>query len=80
VSCLRLRSPSLSGIIETRWLTTFVDANSLARAEVRMALAHVLWHFDVKLAPNSQKWMEGQKAFMSWDKGELNIVLTPRGL
>ena len=45
---------------------------------MRMALAHVLWHFDLKLAPGNEKWMEKQKIYLTWDKEPLNVIFTPR--
>lgn len=40
-------------------------------------LASVLWHFDLKLEPESENWTD-QEVFMVWGKGPLKIRLKPR--
>lgn len=51
--------------------------HSLAYAEMRTILARVIYNFDMKLAEDSQDWMEKQKIFLLWEKGPLNVYLTP---
>lgn len=50
--------------------------NSLAYAEMRLILAHVLWNFDLELATESENWAD-QKIFSLWEKGPLYVKLTP---
>ncbi|KAK7721711.1 hypothetical protein SLS57_005059 [Botryosphaeria dothidea] len=50
---------------------------NLAYAEMRTILARVIYNFDMKLAEDSQDWMEKQKIFLLWEKGPLNVYLTP---
>lgn len=45
---------------------------------MRLILARVLWNFDLRLADDSQTWLEEQKTYTGWDKGPLNVYLTPR--
>ena len=51
--------------------------NSLAYFEMRLILAHVLWNFDLELAPKSEDWAD-QKVYAIWDKPELYVKLKPR--
>ncbi|KAI1078319.1 isotrichodermin C-15 hydroxylase [Whalleya microplaca] len=50
---------------------------TLAWAEMRLILASILWHFDIKLLPESRYWISQQKIFL-WEKPELRIKLVPR--
>lgn len=50
---------------------------SLANHELRTILATVLWHFDLELCPGSESWAD-QKAYVLWEKKELQIKVTPR--
>ncbi|GME23362.1 putative cytochrome p450 monooxygenase protein [Neofusicoccum parvum] len=50
---------------------------NLAYAEMRTILARVIYNFDMKLAEDSQDWMGKQKIFLLWEKGPLNVYLTP---
>jgi cytochrome P450 len=52
---------------------------SLANAEMRLALARVLFNFDLELQPESHSWNE-QDIFVFWQKGALNVKVTPREL
>lgn len=49
--------------------------NSLAYAEMRLILAHVLWNFDMELSAESENWAD-QKIFSLWEKGPLYVKLT----
>lgn len=44
---------------------------------MRTILARIVWNFDLKLAPDSQDWMERQKVYLLWEKGPLNVYLSP---
>ncbi|KAL9950029.1 hypothetical protein D7B24_001162 [Verticillium nonalfalfae] len=50
---------------------------NLAYAEMRLILARVLYDFDLELAPQSEGWLETQKAYSLWNKPPLEIKLTP---
>lgn len=49
---------------------------SLAYAEMRLILARILFNFDLKLVNDEEDWMD-QCTFILWEKGPLNIYLTP---
>ncbi|KAL2179505.1 P450 monooxygenase [Thermothelomyces heterothallicus CBS 202.75] len=49
---------------------------NLAYAEMRLILARLLWNFDLELMPESRRWNE-QKIYSLWDKGAINVKLTP---
>lgn len=51
---------------------------NLASAEMRVILARLVYNFDLKLAPESKGWMEGQRVFNLWAKPPLMVSLTPR--
>lgn len=51
---------------------------NLAYIEMRLILAAVLWNFDLKLADDSKNWIGDQKIYGLWEKGPLNVHLTPR--
>ena len=62
----------------TRTLRLFIlTASSLAYNEMRSVLARVLWHFDLKLEAESQRWTE-QKVFFFWEKPPLYVKMTAR--
>ena len=44
---------------------------NLARAEMRLILAKLLWRFDMELVEGRGNWMEGQKVFGFWAKPPL---------
>ncbi|KAE8152566.1 cytochrome P450 [Aspergillus avenaceus] len=50
---------------------------NLAYMEMRLAVALVLWHFDLELCPASETW-DRQRAFTLWEKPELLVKLKPR--
>lgn len=53
----------------------------LAYAEMRLILAKVLWHFDLRLDESKmdeQDWMAEQGVWILWDKNPLWVHLTPR--
>ncbi|KAL6835594.1 cytochrome P450 [Trichoderma sp. SZMC 28015] len=49
---------------------------NLAYAEMRLILARILFNFDLKLVNEEKDWMD-QCTFILWEKGPLNIYLTP---
>lgn len=51
---------------------------SLAYIEMRLILARLLWNFDMTLADDSKDWIDKQKIYLLWEKGPLNVHLTPR--
>ncbi|KAL0938610.1 trichothecene c-15 hydroxylase [Colletotrichum truncatum] len=53
---------------------------NLAYAEMRLILARMIWNFDMKLSEESRGWDEKSQVYLLWDKGPLNIYLTPRTL
>lgn len=44
---------------------------------MRLILARVVFNFDMHIADDSKDWMSRQKIFLLWDKGPLNVYLTP---
>ncbi|RYP75506.1 hypothetical protein DL771_002391 [Monosporascus sp. 5C6A] len=50
---------------------------NLAYVEMRLILARVLWNFDMNISDDSRDWVSGQKVFNFWEKGALNVHLTP---
>ena len=50
---------------------------SLAYAEMRLILARVIFNFDMRLSDDSLGWVEKQKVYTIWEKGPLNVYLTP---
>lgn len=50
---------------------------NLAYAEMRLILAKMLWHFDLELVHPEHDWMGSQKVFALWEKGALDVRLTP---
>ncbi|KAI1418230.1 putative cytochrome P450 [Hypoxylon sp. FL1857] len=50
---------------------------NLAYAEMRLILARIIYDFDLKLAEESDKWIERQRSFALWDRIPLYVYLTP---
>jgi hypothetical protein len=44
---------------------------------MRLTLAQIIYRFDMELRADSRGWAESQKAFNVWDRGPLNVNLTP---
>lgn len=40
----------------------------------------MIWNFEMRLADDSRSWGESQRAFVLWEKPQLNVYLTPRDL
>lgn len=51
--------------------------SSLAFAETRLALARILYNFDVEGLPSTRDWANQQKAYLLWDKKPFWAVLKP---
>ncbi|KAE8390154.1 cytochrome P450 [Aspergillus alliaceus] len=52
---------------------------NLAWVEMRVILAHLLWHYNVEeLMPDSTNWIEQQKIYTFWEKPGLNIRISKR--
>jgi hypothetical protein len=45
---------------------------------MRLILARIIWNFDMKMAPESEGWIDDQKVLFFWDKPPLNVHLIPR--
>lgn len=50
--------------------------HSLAYAEMRLILARMIWNFDMELSPDCKQWIS-QPSYVVWEKGNLNVKLTP---
>ncbi|PQE20304.1 hypothetical protein CJF30_00001610 [Rutstroemia sp. NJR-2017a BBW] len=51
---------------------------SLAYAELRLIISHILWNFDLELMPESKDWHAVQKTWSLWQKPDLYIRFIPR--
>ncbi|KAE8446004.1 hypothetical protein EG329_012643 [Mollisiaceae sp. DMI_Dod_QoI] len=51
---------------------------NLAYAEMRLMLCRTLWNFDVQIAEESHNWLDAQQSFLIWQKGPMDVYLTPR--
>ena len=45
---------------------------SLAKHEMRLILANIVWNFDLELYDQSDNWLD-QKVFTLWKKGPLMV-------
>lgn len=50
---------------------------NLARAEMRLIMAKLLWMYDLELVDGGKNWLEGQKIFGFWEKPPLMCRLYP---
>ncbi|TDZ68276.1 Trichothecene C-15 hydroxylase [Colletotrichum trifolii] len=53
---------------------------NLAYAEMRLILARMVWSFDMSIADESRGWDERGRVYLAWEKGPLNVYLSPRKL
>ncbi|KAH8736553.1 cytochrome P450 [Ilyonectria robusta] len=53
---------------------------NLAKAEMRLILARLLWRFDLELEGESEDWMKGQRIYGFWVKPSLMCRLSPRSV
>ncbi|KND86506.1 Isotrichodermin C-15 hydroxylase [Tolypocladium ophioglossoides CBS 100239] len=51
---------------------------NLAYHEMRLILAKVLWHFDLKLKPGYENWGVNQRTYQLWEKPELMVQFKER--
>ncbi|WAO92242.1 Hypothetical protein NCS54_00974100 [Fusarium falciforme] len=51
---------------------------NLAHAEMRLILARLAWNFDIRLAADSFDWESRCESYFLWQKGPVNVYLTPR--
>ncbi|KAH7026802.1 fusicoccadiene 8-ol C-15 hydroxylase [Macrophomina phaseolina] len=51
---------------------------NLARAEIRLALARIVWTFDLELMPECRNWHDEMKTWFVWYKSNLQISFKPR--
>jgi len=66
---------------ESKCITSSSESNadlegSLAIAEMRLVLAHILFEFDIELMPESVDWLD-QRGFSIWEKKPLIVRLHP---
>ncbi|KAI1335368.1 cytochrome P450 [Xylariaceae sp. FL0016] len=45
---------------------------NLAWLELRLLLTKTLWHYDLELCPESERWTD-QKSYLTWEKGPLMV-------
>ncbi|KAK1829935.1 isotrichodermin C-15 hydroxylase [Podospora conica] len=50
---------------------------NLAFAQMRLALARLVYDFDMSLADESDGWFEKQRSYLLWDRAELNVYFKP---
>lgn len=50
----------------------------MAKQEIRLILAAMLWNFDLELQPESLDWKKSQKIFGLWERPALKVKLIPR--
>ncbi|WYZ42535.1 hypothetical protein EsH8_VI_000234 [Colletotrichum jinshuiense] len=53
---------------------------NLAYAEMRLILARMIWNFDMRLAEESRGWDENSQVYTLWEKGPVNVFLTPKAM
>ncbi|KAK1992908.1 cytochrome P450 [Colletotrichum falcatum] len=51
---------------------------NLANAEMRLILARMIWNFEIRPAEDTHKWNEESEVHLLWEKGPVNVKLTPR--
>lgn len=44
---------------------------------MHLALARIIYHFDIELASDSQDWFERRRNFFVWERLHLNVHLRP---
>ncbi|KAK4193227.1 isotrichodermin C-15 hydroxylase [Podospora australis] len=50
---------------------------SLSMAEMRLILSRIILDFDMRLGEDVGDWILQQRSYPLWDKGPLNVLLTP---
>ncbi|EPQ67389.1 Bgt-1532 [Blumeria graminis f. sp. tritici] len=51
---------------------------NMAKHEIRLILAAILWNFNLELQPESLDWKKSQKVFGLWERPALKVRLIPR--
>ncbi|KAH8805095.1 cytochrome P450 [Xylogone sp. PMI_703] len=51
---------------------------NLASMEMKLILTRLLWNFNMELQGDSAEWAKSQRSYVLWEKGDLNVKLTPR--
>ena len=51
---------------------------NLARLEMRLILAKLVWNFDMQLCEEDDSWVTSQKAYGLWDKDPLLVKIVER--
>ena len=59
-------------------MLTIFSYDSLALAEIRLTLAHMLWAFDIDLSDETDKEWTKQKAWSVWERFPLIVKLRVR--
>lgn len=47
---------------------------------MRLILARLIWNFDIRPAAETANWYAETKVYILWEKGGLDVQLTPRVL
>ncbi|KAK2005978.1 cytochrome P450 [Colletotrichum eremochloae] len=51
---------------------------NLANAELRLILSRLIWNFEIRPVVDIHKFYEDSEVFMLWEKGPMEVHLTPR--
>ncbi|KAH7372153.1 cytochrome P450 [Cadophora sp. MPI-SDFR-AT-0126] len=51
---------------------------NLAYAEMRLTIAKLIWHFDLRLSDECEGWVDRTKHYLNWVKEPLMIYFVPR--
>ena len=62
--------------LENDVATNETQSLSLAYVEMRIVLARLIYNFDLRLAEDSQRWIERQRSYALWARIPLNCYLT----
>ena len=46
--------------------------------DIRLILTKILWSFDFELVDEGFDWVDACKSYVTWEKAELKVRLTPR--
>ena len=45
---------------------------------MRLILARLVWNFDIRVAEDTLGWHEKSESYVLWQKGPLNVYLSPK--
>jgi len=45
---------------------------------IKLTLAHLLWHFDLKLGEDTENWAAGQRIYNGWIQPALPVLMEKR--